>query len=147
MVGDRYTEEECLEALATAVDHYGEGPTQEEYDALGIRPSASLISERVGTWKLALAKVGAEKSPRRETTKARCLNAIRNLADDIGGEPTISEYKESGYSPSTSAIYTHCGSWEEAKKEAGVVGEEDRSPSEEADEFFDQLGEVQTPGE
>ena len=139
MPSKEYSEEECLEALNVAVEHYGEGPTQEEYNALGIRPSASLISERVGSWELALAKIGAEKSTRRETSKERCLNAIRNLADDLGEEPTISDYKESGYKPSVSTIYAHCGTWEKAKSEAGVIDKEEQSLSEETEEFFDKI--------
>jgi len=137
-----YSEEECLRAIKAAAEELDKAPTQYEYDDLGLSPSSKTISERVGSWGLALAKVGIEKEPRRETTKQRCLNAIRNLADDLGEEPTISDYKLAGYSPSLSSITVHCGSWTKAKEEAGVVDYGESSPSEEAKEFFDKLDDL-----
>lgn len=139
-----FSEEDCLLSLATAIEHYRKGPTQEEYDALNWEPSAKQISDIVGGWELALAKLGVEKQPRRRYSKENCLNAIRNLADDIGGEPTIKDYRKAGYSPSISTISSICSSWVEAKQEAGVVDYGEKSSREEAEEFFSALEQAET---
>jgi len=44
-----------------------------------------------------------------------------------------------GLRPSTNTIYEICGSWTEAKEIAGVSDYGDKSPEQEANEFFSKL--------
>ncbi|WP_235907907.1 homing endonuclease associated repeat-containing protein [Halosegnis longus] len=134
----RYSEDECLESLQSAVEHYGEGLTMQEYDDLDIPPSAQVIADRCGGWNLALKKVGAEESSSQQYTKQECLEAIRSLAVTLNREPTVSDYKTNRMKPSLSTVQKLCGSWSEAKELAGVI-DLDESPEDEADEFFDKL--------
>lgn len=138
----RYTEMECLRSLSKAIEELGDAPTMNEYDSLNLSPAAKTVADRCGTWKLALAKLDAERDERREYTKENCINAIKILADDIGKEPSISDYSSVSYGPSISTIRAICGSWTEAKEIAGVSGMEETSAEEEADEFFDKLDEA-----
>ncbi|MFP8890633.1 homing endonuclease associated repeat-containing protein [Natrialbaceae archaeon A-CW2] len=142
MVNQRYTEKECLSALLQASKELGHTPTTDEYSTLNISPSASVIADRCGTWSLAISKAGLEPASKRDYNREDCLRAIRYAARDVGHEPSIREYKQTGYSPSTSTIAEICGSWNKAKEMAGVCSsadKEERSLQEKAEEQLDLL--------
>lgn len=49
-----------------------------------------------------------------------CLEALQQAAEYLSGAPTISEYRELGYSPSAKTMENKFGSWSQAKREAGL---------------------------
>lgn len=53
-------------------------------------------------------------------TKADCLAALRRAQEISGSSPTKREYRDLDILPSESTITSHCGSWNEAKREAGL---------------------------
>ncbi|WP_161607172.1 homing endonuclease associated repeat-containing protein [Halovivax asiaticus] len=135
-----FSESDCLEALIRASNQLGRTPTMDEYDSMNLSPSASTISDHCGTWQLAIAKAGLNRESRREYTEENCINALKNAADILGSEPSLSEYRKLSLRPSASTIQDRYGSWSEAKKAAGVEDYGEQSPEEEAREFFDKFG-------
>lgn len=135
-----FSESDCLEALNEAANQLGRTPTMDEYDSMNLSPSASTIADHCGTWQLAVAKAGLDRKSHREYTEENCINALKNAADIIGSEPSLSKYNELGLRPSASTIQEIFGSWSEAKKAAGVKDYGEQSPEQEAREFFDKFG-------
>ena len=139
-----YTELECLETLQEVADRLDKSPTMEEYRSVGVSPSPEVISDRCGSWELALAKLGLDPSSREQYTAKDCIQALQNFFDAHGTEPTIESYKQSGYKPSTTTIIDKCGSWSEAKEIAGVIeDDEDLSVEEEADQTIELLDQAE----
>jgi len=134
-----YSETECLEALIQAADQLGQTPTKEEYDSLGISPTAQTIVDHCGTWRLALSKADLDLEPRREYSKKNCINALRNATDILDEEPSLNSYSDLGLNPSASTITEIFDSWNAAKEAAGVRDFGKKSPKEEAEEFFERL--------
>jgi len=134
-----YSEADCLEALLEAAERLNRAPTMDEYDSLGLSPTAQTIASTCGTWRIALAKAGLEREPRREYTEQNCINAIQNAADILDEEPSINSYKELGLNPSVTTIAKIFGTWSAAKEAAGVTDCGDQSPREEAETFFEKL--------
>lgn len=58
MAENRYTDEDCLNALRAAAEEFGTTPPRRRYEAAGFRPSASVISDRFGTWSEAKRAAG-----------------------------------------------------------------------------------------
>ena len=54
------------------------------------------------------------------TTEAACLDALREAAEKLGESPTKAQYEELGLRPASTTILRICGSWNEAKKQAGL---------------------------
>ena len=54
------------------------------------------------------------------TDVADCLAALRHAADRLGHSPTIAEYDTLGLVPSSGTIMSVCGSWDDAKRQAGL---------------------------
>jgi hypothetical protein len=65
------------------------------------------------------------------------LNAIQQVADDLGHEPTQSEYRNHPVSPSISTLWNRFGGWAEAKEQAGVGG--NLNMTEVNSEYFSQI--------
>ncbi|MUV60008.1 hypothetical protein GJ634_04280 [Halobacterium sp. CBA1126] len=53
---NRYTKQDCIEALREAAEELGEEPTQHSYQRLDILPSAATIQARFDSWKAAKAE-------------------------------------------------------------------------------------------
>lgn len=73
-MGQQYTDEECLSALRSAEQQFGESPTRREYERLGIKPAVTVIRDRFGSWNeakleagLALTRIGRPAKPVRES--------------------------------------------------------------------------------
>lgn len=58
MRGERYSDENCLDALRAAAEQLGHSPARREYESLGNEPSATVISKRFGTWNEAKREAG-----------------------------------------------------------------------------------------
>lgn len=56
----------------------------------------------------------------RTYTKEDCISALQKAADTLGKSPTREEYSELDIYPTHSTIYDICGTWNNAKKEAGL---------------------------
>jgi hypothetical protein len=54
------------------------------------------------------------------TTEAACLDALREAADRLGESPTKAQYEELGLQPASATILRQVGSWNEAKRKAGL---------------------------
>ena len=117
------SKETCLEALQDAVDELGHPPTVEEYKALDCSPSYNTIIARCGGWIAAKEELGIAHKRGRQYSEADCLEAIQKAAEELGEEPSYDAYERLDFSPSGSTITDICGSWVEAKKKAGVVGQ------------------------
>lgn len=142
---NRYSEQDCLEALHAAAKVLGVTPTRSEYRTTGLSPSSEIISDRCGSWDAAVAKAGLEPKSREQYTDEQCLRALQNFAETYGEEPTIDSYKKSGYKPAAGTITKRLGSWSKAKADAGVIDDdEDLSVEEQADRTFEMLENAET---
>lgn len=63
-------------------------------------------------------------------SKQDCIEALQQAADILGKSPTVSEYRELDVSPSHTVFTDKFGSWNEAKKEAGLETYKDGSKPE-----------------
>lgn len=140
-----YSEKECLEVLQQVVEKLDKSPTMEEYRAVGLSPSPETISDRCGTWRLALAKLGLDPPSREQYTEKDCIQALQNFFDAHEAEPTISSYEQSGFRPAATTIAEKCGSWSEAKEIAGVIDndDEDLSVEQKVDQTFELLDQAE----
>jgi hypothetical protein len=120
-----FTDEECLASLQEAADKIGHSPTQDEYDALGLRPVASVIQQRFDGWDAAKAELGLQSRARVTYSEEECLAALTEAYDQLGRSPTTREYKALDLGPSVHAIKIVFGTWNAAKEIAGF----DTTPS------------------
>ncbi|WP_424001723.1 homing endonuclease associated repeat-containing protein [Haloarcula salina] len=54
------------------------------------------------------------------TTEQDCLDALRSAAKALGESPTKAQYEELGLTPASATIQRVAGSWNEAKRAAGL---------------------------
>jgi len=55
------------------------------------------------------------------TLEQSCINALQRAAEEVGRSPTVDEYRDLNITPSATTIQRVCGSWNEAKEQAGLV--------------------------
>jgi hypothetical protein len=122
-MAEKYTDQDCLNALRKAADELGHSPTRSEYEGLDIAPSASAIRSRFGgSWNEAKELAGLEsweKCPPKYD-REDCLESLRSAAEQLGHSPSMNEYIGLGLSPSVSAIRKLVGKWNTAKEAAGI---------------------------
>ncbi|MFB6353345.1 MAG: homing endonuclease associated repeat-containing protein [Halobacteriales archaeon] len=58
MAENRYSDEQCLDALRAAAERLGRSPARREYASLGCEPSATVISKRFDSWNEAKREAG-----------------------------------------------------------------------------------------
>lgn len=61
-------------------------------------------------------------------TETDCIDALRTAADELGDSPTKAQYETLGLRPSASTILRHCGTWNDAKAQAGLETNASRGP-------------------
>lgn len=116
----RYTRDDCLDALQSAVDELGYVPTMEEYNTTDGGPCATTISTRFHGWGNAIDELDVERESRNRYTKQDCIEALQEAAEELGEEPTQHSYQRLDILPSTATIQARFGSWKAAKAEADV---------------------------
>lgn len=62
MVSNKYTKEDCIQALQKAYDELGHSPSQHEYKKLDISPSYQTIAKIFGRWNKAKEEVGMSEN-------------------------------------------------------------------------------------
>lgn len=117
-----YDEDDCIESIREAYEILGHSPSVSEYADLSISPSKSTIKKIFGSWNDAKNAAGLETEDLHESkyTKSDCLDAIREAKKILGKNPSRSEYDSLDIQPGTTTISEICGSWGEAKKNAGL---------------------------
>ena len=122
--GNKYSDEECLEAIREADNNIDQNLSIPLYKELDIEPSARQISERFGSWNEAKMEAGVPVDEHRrgtgEYTDQECIDAIQKANNKVEYPITHGKYKELDIRPSTSAIKRCFGSWNKAKEEAGL---------------------------
>ena len=136
----RFTEEEMCAFLREASRAIGGVMTVGDYDAVartrlaadgGPWPTHQAHQLRFGSWRAALAAASLRANPssaicgRFLFTRAHCIQAIREVADSLGHDPTAREYeiaaqRSTGTLPSLSTIRIRLGCWTEALRLAGA---------------------------
>lgn len=120
-----YTPSECFEALREAADILGESPSYPQYGQLGLKPSRDTIVRLCGRWNVAktLAEVSTEPTRRDGPVfdDDELLEALCEVADELGHPPNTTEYETRRQSPSVLTIQQRFGTWEDALREAGAL--------------------------
>lgn len=95
--------------------------TRWEWDDEGLRPSSFTIISRFGSWNEAKEEAGCPKkniypgSERRSYSDEELLDALRRNSDK-----GVTQWGEEGITPSANTISKRFGSWNEARKKAGL---------------------------
>jgi len=112
-----------LDALEALADDLGETPTRKDMNDRG-RYSHQPYYTEFGSWNDALDAAGFDPN-HRELSDAELIDAMQDLADDLGRPPTVEEMNEQGeYHGVTYA--DRFGTWLDAREAAGFDGEEQR---------------------
>lgn len=115
----RYTAEQLLEQLRSCADRLGRSPTMREFEAdpeTAAHPQT--LIDHFGTWNA--AKRSAGLIPRRFIAREELLDALRQLAEELGRTPTARDLDERrGRMPSKSLYWHTFGSFAAALREAG----------------------------
>jgi hypothetical protein len=61
-------------------------------------------------------------------TREDCLSALEDAASRLGESPTKAQYEELDITPAASTILRHCGSWNDAKAQAGLSTNQSTGP-------------------
>lgn len=72
-------------------------------------------------------------------TESECVDSIQRAADVLGKSPTVPEYNDLGFSPSVNTISRLLGSWNKAKKTAGLDLADTGTRKEINPNYFDSL--------
>ena len=118
--GTPCSREECIAALQRVADELGRSPTSQEYKQRDVSPAYVTIHRKFGSWPAALeaADLGVPSHAwGREFSKADCLRALQQAADELGHPPTIAEYEERVDSPHHQVVINRWGTWTAAKAE------------------------------
>ena len=121
----RYTDGDLLEAIRQVVKTVGYVPTSGTYNEIakanGGMPSLATINNRFGGWNAAVRAAGhipalvQHRHYARGWTEGTCLQALRNLVDELGRLPSSSEYRQLSPSrsdlPSYSTLRARVGPW------------------------------------
>lgn len=134
----RFTDEELLDLLREVSANVGGVISVSDYNTYAADrttpdgrpwPTHQTAQKRFGSWRDALVRAGLAANPsspirgQRIFEAVHCIDAIRQLARDIGEVPTAREYEEfaaksGGSVPSLSIVRLRCGSWHLACKAA-----------------------------
>lgn len=128
----RFSDEQMLGALQVAVMRHGRPLQKNEWDALGLRPTAHVYTTRFGSWPKAWRAAGYDYrrvTPNTSTNTGDCLAALRFLHGVLGHWPSNSEFRqnrallaEARHIKSHSTIVKYLGGWPEALRKAAEAG-------------------------
>jgi len=113
------SQEELLNALRELAEELGETPTGPKMDKQGQFSSPTYV-RRFGGWDDALQAAGFEPNEPVEISKNKLIEALQDLADELGRAPKTTEMAEQG-PYSTSPYYNRFGNWDDALEAAGLL--------------------------
>lgn len=132
----KYTKQDCIDGLQRAAEELGEAVSLKEYKDGDYSPSASTIAVRFGSWNDAKEAaglgtveaiqrgdaLGPDRKAQTEPTysKQDCIDELQRAAEECGRPLGVEEWRSGGYSPSDRTLTNKFGSWNEAKKAAGL---------------------------
>jgi len=111
-------EEVMQEALQAFAEELGHTPTIKEMDSEGPLTSGS-YTNLYSTWGLALRDAGLEPNKESYIDEERLIDALQNLAEEIGHSPRQKNMCQQGPF-GTYPYMRNFGCWNEALKEAGL---------------------------
>ena len=120
--GYRWTDEMMLEALRKLAKKLGRSPLRKDIVAEpGVMPCSQSIWKRFGSWNAALEKAGLEKyyCYKRNLTDEDLIQALQELAEEVGRVPTVKDLERSKHKPSHSTYMKRFGNWHNALEAAG----------------------------
>lgn len=118
-----YSEQDYVESLLEAQRLLDHSPSRAEYRDLGLEPTAEAFEKRYGSWNSAKREAGLETQPATieiDYTERDCIEALHEVAEEIGRSPSRNEYAELGLMPSASVITKTFDGWNAAKRAAGL---------------------------
>lgn len=118
---ERYSCEELLEHLVSFSEELGKSPTTEDLRETENRPSVTTYVRRFGSWNEAKRKAGLEiyEVPEKYSDED-LLDSIKALEQELGKSPSQEDIAQSDEYPDPMTYKTRFGTWNEAKRLAGV---------------------------
>lgn len=115
------SDEDLLNDLEKVATKLNESPTIDQYKTHGKYPPWK-IRYQFGSWSKAKQEAGLDLNrtgSTHHTSKKALINDVQRVAENLGRSPTATQYNDEGkYSLGT--LQRHFGSWNEAKKRAGI---------------------------
>ena len=117
----QYTKEELLEKLRNFYDEYGRTPSREDLKENKDFPSYGAYYRYFGSFNIAKREADIPIHPSSKTyTKEELLEMLRTFYENYGRTPTEKDLRECDYLAGEPTFRRHFGSFNEAKKEAGI---------------------------
>jgi len=114
-----YSDEELLADIRAVADVVERSPSLQDYRDHG-EYSVTTIYRRFDSWQGAVARAGFEpRDPNTRTSNADLIDALQELADELGESPTTRQMNEHGRYWSK-AYRDRFGSWGDALDAAGL---------------------------
>jgi hypothetical protein len=128
---EKVTKTEALADIQRVADALGKPPTRAEYSEHGQYSAPTAAKHHDGSFTAArAAALDVPDERQAEITREALLADIRAVAEQVGGEPSKTDYKTHG-DHALSTITYRFESWVAAKREAGVYDGLDAGPTRE----------------
>jgi len=117
-VNQQISDEELLEDLKRVAEEIGESPTVRQYTEHGDY-SVPTFQSRFGSWNDAKQQADLSNSQASRASDEELLEDLKRVAEKVDDSLTYQEYQDLG-DHSAGSIQYRFGSWNQAKKEAGL---------------------------
>lgn len=116
----KISRDDLLTELRRLKNELGKVPSQNDMESKGVY-SKGPYDREFGSWSKALKTIGVESGRARpfKLTEKELLDALLDLAEELGKTPTKQEMNECGEFPDAT-YWRRFGSWNEALEEAGL---------------------------
>jgi len=115
-----YTKEQFMSALKNEAALTKRTPSATSWNKKHLKPSASAIIKRFGSWNNALSSAGLEINTVREYTKEQAISSLISVYKELGRIPTCRDWDRHKYHPSHGALTRLFGSWVNAIEASGI---------------------------
>jgi len=120
-----YSDEELIDILQDIGERVDGVVTRDDVDDAEESPSWMTYRRHFGSWSAAKEEAGLETVPRDEPhpkyTDTELLEMLRQRSDELGRPVTQADIRKSEDLPALSTFENRFGSWNQAKKEAGLA--------------------------
>ena len=118
-----WSADDIIGSLQACAEDVGESPSLQRYADWRdeTHPSRATAKRHFGTWNGAKRAAGLD-IPTHRWSEDDIITSLQACADDLGESPTIRQYSEwrDGDHPSWETAERHFGSWNDAKRAAGL---------------------------
>ena len=116
----KHSRKELLEQMRELAANLERVPKRHEMDENDGTPASGTYIREFGSWNDAVQKAGFQPTRRSGLSDDELLEMLRDVADDVGRTPSISDIRNHTGTPSASLYQSRFGSWSQAHRAAGL---------------------------